>query len=64
VKAEQARQRLCAKKRQMMVQGDRHIQLQLIGDGNIDTSEVLVVGHALDLDRDIVHVPESLVTSA
>jgi len=48
----------------MMVQGDKHIHLQLIGDGNTDTSEVLVVGHALDLDRDIVHVPESLVTSA
>jgi hypothetical protein len=48
----------------MMVHDGRHIHLQLIGDGNTDTSEVLVVGHALDLDRDIVHVPESLVTSA
>ena len=47
-----------------MVYGDRHIHLQLVGDCNTDTGEVLVVGRALDLDRHIVHIPESLVTSA
>ncbi len=37
--------------------------MQFVGDGNTDASEVLVVGCALDLDRDIVHVPDSVVIS-
>jgi hypothetical protein len=47
-----------------MIQGERRIHLQLVGHSDTNTSKVLVVGHTLDLHRDIVHIPVNLVISA
>jgi hypothetical protein len=48
---------LGAKKRRGTIQGERDIHLQLVRHCDTHTSKVLVVCHALDLHRHVVHVP-------